>query len=96
MAWEPLGWKAAWFSEIDPEHNYKSGPTSRPPCSRTTTRTCPTSGDMTRIHDNETFKKEEIDILVGGTPCQTFSLAGSGKGLDDERGKARAHVLRNR
>jgi DNA (cytosine-5)-methyltransferase 1 len=78
VAWEPLGWKAAWFSEIEPF-----------PCSVLAHRypDVPNLGDMTRIHENETFKKEEIDVLVGGTPCQSFSSAGLRRGLDDPRGR---------
>ncbi len=78
MAWEPLGWKAAWFSEIEPfpnavlAHHYPD---------------VPNLGDIKKIHENETFKKEEINILVGGPPCQSFSLAGKRLGLDDPRGK---------
>ncbi len=78
MAWEPLGWKAAWFSEIEPfpnavlAHRYPS---------------TPNLGDITKIYDNQTFKKESIDILVGGTPCQSFSVNGHRKGLRDPRGK---------
>jgi site-specific DNA-cytosine methylase len=78
VAWEPLGWKAAWFSETAAfpsavlAHYYPE---------------VPNLGDMTRIHENETFRKESIDILVGGTPCQSFSLAGKRLGLDDPRGK---------
>jgi C-5 cytosine-specific DNA methylase len=67
VAWVPLGWEAAWFSEIEPF-----------PCALLAHRypNVPNLGDMTRIHENETFKKEEIDVLVGGTPCQSFSAAG--------------------
>jgi DNA (cytosine-5)-methyltransferase 1 len=78
VAWEPLGWKAAWFAEIEPfpsavlAHRYPD---------------VPNLGDMTKIHENETFKKEEIDILVGGTPCQSFSAAGKRGGLRDPRGR---------
>ena len=77
VAWEPLGWKPAWLSEIDPfasavlAHRYPS---------------TPNLGDMTKIYDKETFKKEPIDILIGGTPCQSFSLNGLRKGLRDPRG----------
>jgi DNA (cytosine-5)-methyltransferase 1 len=76
--WGSLGWKAAWFSEIEPfpcavlAHHYPD---------------VPNLGDMTRIHDNETFRNEEIDLLVGGTPCQSFSLNGFRKGLRDKRGR---------
>lgn len=30
--------------------------------------------------------KEKIDVLVGGFPCQAFSIAGEQKGFEDERG----------
>ena len=78
MAWEPLGWKAAWFSEIEPfacavlAHRYPD---------------VPNLGDMTKLIDREEYRESEIDILVGGTPCQSFSLAGKRLGLDDPRGK---------
>ena len=41
------------------------------------------AGDFTRIgaHDVGT-----IDLLAGGTPCQSFSIAGKRAGLDDPRG----------
>ena len=41
---------------------------------------------MTQIHLNPTFNDSTIDVLVGGTPCQSFSVAGLRKGLDDPRG----------
>jgi len=87
VAWEPLGWKAAWYSQFDPEHNYKSGPDFASAVLAHHYPDVPNLGDMTRIHDNETFRKEEIDILVGGTPCQSFSLNGFRKGLRDKRGR---------
>lgn len=77
VAWEPLGWKAAWFSEIEPfpsavlAHRYPD---------------VPNLGDVTKIYDNEIFEREEIDILVGGTPCQSFSVGGLREGLRDSRG----------
>lgn len=76
-AWEPLGWKPQWFSEIEPfpcavlAHHYPD---------------VPNLGDMTKIHETETFRRSDIDLLIGGTPCQSFSLAGLRKGLDDPRG----------
>jgi DNA (cytosine-5)-methyltransferase 1 len=86
VAWEPLGWKAAWYSQFDPDHNYKIGADFASAVLAHHYPDVPNLGDMTRIHDNETFKKEEIDILVGGTPCQSFSVAGFRKGLRDPRG----------
>ncbi len=74
MAWHPLGWKAAWYSEIEPfpsavlKHHYP---------------TVPNYGDMTQY---EAWPDEPINLLVGGTPCQSFSVAGLRKGLADPRG----------
>jgi DNA (cytosine-5)-methyltransferase 1 len=87
VAWEPLGWKPAWFSQYDPEHNYKNGPDFPSAVLAHHYPDVPNLGDMTKIYDKETFKKEPIDILVGGTPCQSFSLNGFRKGLRDPRGK---------
>lgn len=77
MAWEPLGWKAKWFSEIEPF-----------PCKVLAYRhpDTPNLGNMFHIETNEIFQKSTIDILVGGTPCQSFSLAGLRGGLADDRG----------
>ena len=54
-----MNWSPAWFAEIASfpsavlAHHYPD---------------VPNLGDITKIHDNETFKNETIDILVGGTP----------------------------
>lgn len=74
VAWEPLGFKAVAFSEIDPF-----------PAAVLKERfpDIPNLGDMLK---HESWKIPRIDILVGGTPCQAFSLAGKRKSLDDERG----------
>jgi len=40
-------------------------------------------GDMTRF---EEWPNADVDVLCGGTPCQSFSVAGLRKGLDDARG----------
>jgi DNA (cytosine-5)-methyltransferase 1 len=74
VAWEPLGWQPAAFSEIEPfpsavlAHHWPS---------------VPNMGDMTKY---EEWKLDPIGILVGGTPCQSFSVAGLRKGLKDSRG----------
>ena len=74
VAWHPLGWKAAWYSEIEPfpcaalKHHYPA---------------VPNYGDMTKY---EEWPNEPINLLVGGTPCQSFSVAGLRKGLADPRG----------
>lgn len=78
VAFNPLGWKAAWFSEIEAfpckvlAHHFPS---------------VPNLGDMTalpaRILSGEV---EAPDVLCGGTPCQAFSIAGLRKSLGDARG----------
>ena len=79
VAWEPLGWKAAWFAEVDRA------------ASEVLAYRFPNvvnHGDMTLLADK--VRRREIiapDILVGGTPCQAFSVAGMRKGLDDARGQ---------
>lgn len=85
VAWEPLGWKAAWFSEIDPF-----------PCNVLKERyhQVENLGDMTKLHNNSVFKGTDIDIIIGGTPCQSFSLGGKRLGLDDQRGDLTLKFLR--
>jgi len=78
VAWEPLGWEPAWFSEIEPfpsavlAHHWPY---------------VANLGDMTtiaaRVRGGEVAAP---DILVGGTPCQAFSVAGMRGGLSDPRG----------
>jgi len=75
VAWHPLGWVPAWFSEIEKfpnqvlSHHYPK---------------TPNLGDMTKICKRKDVSP--IDLLVGGTPCQSFSVAGERGGLNDERG----------
>lgn len=79
MAWHGLGWKPVWYSEIDRfpsavlKHHYPH---------------VPNLGDITKITKHETFKKSvgTVDLFCGGTPCQSFSVAGLRKGMDDPRG----------
>lgn len=77
VAWHSLGWKPVAFSEIDPfpcavlNHYYPE---------------TPNLGDMTKHHDWTNRIATRPDAIVGGTPCQAFSLAGLRKGLDDPRG----------
>ena len=74
VAWGPIGWKAVAFSEIEPF-----------PCAVLARHypTTPNLGDMTKFKD---WTDYAIDLLCGGTPCQSFSVAGLRKGLDDPRG----------
>lgn len=78
VAWGPLGWQGAWFSEIEPfpsnllAHHYPN---------------VPNLGDMTTLP--ERILRGEVkapEVLCGGTPCQAFSVAGLRKSLDDARG----------
>lgn len=77
VAWKPLGWEAAWFSEIEKfpcavlNHHYPD---------------VPNLGDITKITEEQLDEHGPIDVLVGGTPCQSFSVAGLRKGLADPRG----------
>ena len=74
VAWHSLGWTPVAFSEIEPF-----------PCSLLAHHypDVPNWGDMTLF---QRWPHADIDVLVGGTPCQSFSVAGLRKGLDDPRG----------
>jgi len=73
VAWEGLGWECVGFSEIEP---FASAILAhRYPGVRN-------YGDFTTIPADI----GPIDLLVGGTPCQSFSIAGQRAGLDDPRG----------
>ena len=74
-AWHPLGWKPQWFSEIE---KFPSAVLEHH------YPDVPNLGDMTQF--KEWPIDRSIDLLVGGTPCQSFSVAGLRKGLDDPRG----------
>ena len=78
LAWKSLGWQPAWFSEIEPfpaavlNHHWPH---------------IPNHGDMTQLEARILSGEIEApDILVGGTPCQAFSVAGLRGSLEDERG----------
>ena len=75
MAWHDLGWKPAGFSEIEP---FPSAVLAHHYPDVTN------FGDMTKY--KEWNLDGTIDLLVGGTPCQSFSVAGLRKGMDDPRG----------
>ena len=76
VAWEGLGWEAIGFSEIERfpssvlAHHYPD---------------VKNYGDMTKYKEWD-IDGDSVDLLVGGTPCQAFSVAGLRKGLEDPRG----------
>ncbi len=76
VAWHHLGWTPVGFSEIEPfpaavvAHRFPN---------------VPNYGDMTQ-YEQWPLQPGSIDVLVGGTPCQSFSVAGLRKGLEDPRG----------
>ena len=74
VAWHHMGWKPSFFSEID---NFPRAVLAHH------YPDVPLHGDFTTIQDGD---YEPINLLVGGTPCQSFSVAGLRKGLDDPRG----------
>lgn len=88
IAWESLGWKPAWFAQFDPEHNYARQPDFPSRVLAHHWPDVPNLGDMTQIADLIRWGAVAApDVLVGGTPCQAFSVAGMRKGLKDPRGQ---------
>ena len=81
-AWHPLGWEPVFFSEIEPFP--RAVLQHHYP-------DVPLHGDFTTIEGED---YGAIDLLVGGTPCQSFSIAGLRAGLDDDRGNLALEFLR--
>lgn len=90
VAWGGMGWKPEWFCEFSPfpsavlRHRFPSVVNLH---------------DMLHIEKKETYHDRSIDLLVGGTPCQSFSVGGLRKGLDDARGNLAlkfCQILRDR
>ena len=84
VAWEPLGWEAIAFSEIDPfcsavlEHHYPN---------------IINLGDFTEITKHD-IQETTPSLLVGGTPCQSFSISGLRGGLREDRGNLALEFIR--
>lgn len=86
VAFGPLGWRAAWFAEIEAfpsavlAHHYPD---------------VPNLGDMTTLPERiRAGEIEAPDVLIGGTPCQSFSIAGLRRSLSDERGNLALQFIR--
>lgn len=86
-AWHSMGWQPLAFSEIEPfpsavlAHHWPQ---------------VPNLGDMTKWREWPEELLAQVDVLVGGTPCQAFSVAGLRNSLSDERGNLTliyAHLL---
>lgn len=73
VAWEPLGWEPVAFSEIEPFPNAVLA--ERYP-------NVPNLGDITKVDWSK--YEGEADVVIGGSPCQSFSVAGKREGLRGE------------
>jgi DNA (cytosine-5)-methyltransferase 1 len=82
VAWHELGWKPVAFSDFDKFP--KAVLAHHYP-------DVPDLGDVTKVNWNEYGGK--ADVVVGGSPCQSFSVAGKRLGMDDPRGNLALHFL---
>lgn len=77
VAWLPLGWTCEWLAEIEKfpsavlAHHYP---------------TVPNLGDVTKVDWDEVRATRPVDLIVFGSPCQSYSIAGQRLGLADPRG----------
>lgn len=83
VAWEPLGWEPVAFSEIEAF-----------PCQLLAKRFphVPNLGDISKVDWSKYHGT--VDLVVGGSPCQAFSVAGRRRGLVDERGRLMLEYVR--
>lgn len=83
VAWEPLGWEPVAFAEIEPF-----------PCAVLKKRfpNVPNLGDVSKV-DWSPYRGA-VDVVVGGSPCQAFSIAGGRGGLLDPRGQLMLEFVR--
>lgn len=91
VAWHGLGWQPVFFSQFEPEHDYNTGPDFPSKVLKHHYPNVPNLGDMNLINGNE---YNGIDLICGGTPCQSFSVAGLRKGMSDPRGNLALVFLR--
>ena len=78
LAWAPIGWEPVCFCEIDDfpsavlRHRWPS---------------VPNLGDITKVRWKEVLREwGPVDLVVGGSPCQSFSIAGKRNGLEGASG----------
>lgn len=83
LAWEPLGWEAVAFAEIEPFPSAVLA--ERWP-------DVPNLGDVTKVDWSK--YRGAVDVVVGGSPCQAFSVAGKREGLMDTRGQLMLEYVR--
>jgi DNA (cytosine-5)-methyltransferase 1 len=73
VAFQPLGWEAGWFAEIEPF------------CCRVLKERFPAVNNLGDVMGIESASA--VDLIIGGSPCPSFSVAGKRRGLEDARGK---------
>lgn len=83
VALHGIGYRSIWCSQFDPEHNYKRSPDFPSAVLAHHFPEVPNHGDFTALLQSPPASP---DVLIGGTPCQSFSVAGLGGGLSDPRG----------
>lgn len=85
LAWAPLGWKCVAVSEIESA-----------PCALLRHRLpdVPNLGDVTAIADAQIAALGQIDVVIGGSPCQDLSVAGRRAGLAGARSSLFHHQMR--
>ena len=76
VAWHSMGWEPVAFSEIDPF------------ASSVLAARYPQVPNINKLENLDAYRigRQAVDVFVGGTPCQSFSVAGLRRGLDDPRG----------
>jgi DNA (cytosine-5)-methyltransferase 1 len=74
VAWNPLGWETAAVAEVDPF------------CCQLLSQRHPAVPNLGDLNEHGKWPSIKPDLIVAGTPCQAFSVAGLRRGLSDPRG----------